>query len=131
LPDGRSLDLDDELDAEQIDLLNRVVDCANGKADTFADVSISLDHLGPFARKVVQRCRRIPAGQTMTYAQLAAASGSAKAARAVGNVMASNRFPLIVPCHRVVGSGGGLGGFSAPQGIELKKQLLRSEGVQI
>lgn len=120
-----------ELEVQQEELLDRLRDCLHGQADTFANVDLNLDHLGPFASKVVQRCRRIPAGETMTYAELAAACGSPNAARAVGNVMASNRFPLVVPCHRVVGSGGGLGGFSAPQGIALKRQLLQREGVDI
>jgi len=68
----------------------------------------------PFQRKVLVACRRIPVGKTRTYAELAAAVGSPKAARAVGRVMATNRpLPIIIPCHRVVGSAGGLGGFSA------------------
>ena len=120
----------DDLELEQRLLMDRLERCCDGTPETFEDVSIALDHLAPFAKKVVQRCRQIPAGKTLTYGQLAAACGSPKAARAVGNVMASNRFPLVVPCHRVVGSGGGLGGFSAPQGTELKKQLLKREGVE-
>ena len=126
-----ALSVSDELDEEQEHLLDRLCDVVHGQVDTLADVDLNLDHLGPFARKVVQRCRKIPAGETMTYGELAAACGSPNAARAVGNAMATNRFPLIVPCHRVVGSGGGLGGFSAPQGIELKRQLLRREGVEV
>ena len=129
--EATSLAVEEALDQEQEELLDRLRDVADGHVDTLADVAVALDHLGPFARKVVQRCRRIPAGRTMTYAELAAACGSPNAARAVGNVMASNRFPLIVPCHRVVGSNGGLGGFSAPQGIELKRQLLQREGVEL
>jgi len=129
--DAAGLSADSELGDEQEALLNRLRDAIHGQVDTFADVHLNLDHLGPFARKVVQRCRTIPAGKTVTYAELAATCGSPNAARAVGNVMASNRFPLIVPCHRVVGSGGGLGGFSAPQGIELKRDLLQREGVDI
>ena len=71
--------------------------------------------------------RNVPYGQTLSYAELAAKAGSPKAARAVGSVMAQNRVPLIIPCHRVVGSGGHLGGFSAPRGIAFKKQLLELE----
>ena len=125
------LSLSDELNEEQEQLLDRLRDVAHGQVDTLADIELNLAHLGPFARRVVQRCRKIPAGETMTYGELAAACGSPNAARAVGNAMATNRFPLIVPCHRVVGSGGNLGGFSAPQGVELKRQLLRREGVEI
>ena len=125
------LSVSDELGEEQEQLLDRLRDVVHGHVDTLADVELNLDHLGPFARKVIQQCRRIPAGSTMTYGELAAACGSPNAARAVGNAMATNRFPLIIPCHRVVGSGGNLGGFSAPQGIELKRQLLRREGVEL
>ena len=55
-------------------------------------------------------------GTTRTYAELAARVGSPSAARAVGQTMARNRLPLVIPCHRVIGSGGGLGGFSATRG---------------
>ncbi|NNJ25311.1 methylated-DNA--[protein]-cysteine S-methyltransferase [Alienimonas chondri] len=81
----------------------------------------------PFARKVVASLRRVPRGETVSYAELARQAGSPKAARAVGGVMRSNRVPLLVPCHRVVGAGGRLGGFSAPTGVELKKRLLALE----
>jgi methylated-DNA-[protein]-cysteine S-methyltransferase len=63
----------------------------------------------------------------MTYGGLAASVGVAGGARAVGNVMAGNPFPLVIPCHRVVRSGGSLGGFGG--GAEMKKGLLRLEGV--
>ncbi|QDT18140.1 Methylated-DNA--protein-cysteine methyltransferase, constitutive [Alienimonas californiensis] len=81
----------------------------------------------PFARRVVAELRRVPRGETVSYAELAARAGSPRGARAVGGVMRSNRTPLLVPCHRVVGAGGRLGGFSAPTGIELKKRLLALE----
>ena len=81
----------------------------------------------PFAERVVRELRRVPRGETVSYGELAARAGSPKAARAVGGVMRSNRVPLLVPCHRVVGAGGRLGGFSAPTGIELKKRLLALE----
>lgn len=122
---------DDGTTEAQAELLGRLRDVAAGAADDLRDVAIDLSHLRPFARRVAQRCRRIPRGQTRTYAQLAAACGSPRAARAVGNAMAGNRYPLIVPCHRVVGSGGGLGGFSAPTGLELKRRLLLLEGAEI
>ncbi|MEX1224432.1 MAG: MGMT family protein, partial [Pirellulales bacterium] len=72
-------------------------------------------------------CRRIPIGQTMSYAELAAVAGSPGAARAVGNIMAGNRVPIIVPCHRVVGSGGSLGGYSSSGGLRTKRRLLSLE----
>ncbi|MCR9116037.1 MAG: MGMT family protein [bacterium] len=83
----------------------------------------------PFQKSVSKACRRIPFGATATYGELAQIAGRPKAARAVGGVMAANPFPLIVPCHRVVGASGSLTGFSAPNGLELKRQLLDSESV--
>jgi methylated-DNA-[protein]-cysteine S-methyltransferase len=118
----------DTLTDSQQQLLERLGDSLSGGQDDFRDVPVDLAHLRPFARRVAERCRRIPRGSTMTYAELAAACGSPGAARAVGNVMAGNRVPLIIPCHRVVGSSGSLGGFSAPTGVELKRKILQLEG---
>jgi methylated-DNA-[protein]-cysteine S-methyltransferase len=95
---------------------------------TFGDVPLDLAHLSPFQKKVVGRCRRIAAGGTCTYGKLADLAGYPGAARAVGSVMSSNRYPIVIPCHRVVGSAGSLGGFSAPQGISLKERMLILEG---
>ena len=95
--------------------------------DRFTDVPLELDRLGPFTRRVVELCRAVPPGRTVSYAELATQAGSPGAARAVGNAMATNRFPLIVPCHRVVGARGHLGGYSAPQGLAMKRRLLAAE----
>jgi methylated-DNA-[protein]-cysteine S-methyltransferase len=100
---------------------------AEGRPVDFAEVPLALDHLSPFARRVVDACRRIPWGQVRTYGQLAAVCGSPGAARAVGSVMAKNHFPLIVPCHRVLAAGGELGGYSAPAGLKMKRRLLEME----
>lgn len=81
--------------------------------------------LTPFAAGTMEALRRVPAGTTVTYGGLARLAGRPGAARAVGNVMASNPVPLLVPCHRVVAAAG-LGGFSG--GLDLKKKLLRLEG---
>jgi O-6-methylguanine DNA methyltransferase len=101
---------------------------ASGEPVDFGSVAIDADHLTPFGRCIVAACRRIPFGQTRSYGQLAAICGSPGAARAVGQVMARNRFPLVVPCHRVLASGGRLGGFSAPDGLRMKRRLLSIEG---
>jgi methylated-DNA-[protein]-cysteine S-methyltransferase len=108
-------------------IASRLARFAETFSDRFLDVPLSLQHLGPFTQRVVEACRAIPPGQTASYADLAAQAGSPKAARAVGNAMARNRFPLIVPCHRVVGAGGNLGGYSAPQGLAMKRRLLECE----
>jgi methylated-DNA-[protein]-cysteine S-methyltransferase len=109
-------------------LAARLRELAGGVPQQFDEIELDIDRYTGFARDVLTACRRIPWGQTMTYGELAAQCGAPGAARAVGNVMASNRFPLVVPCHRVVAAGGRLGGFSAPQGVEMKRRLLRLEG---
>jgi methylated-DNA-[protein]-cysteine S-methyltransferase len=118
-----------EPNSQEKRLIARLQAYATGARDEFDDVSLDLSHLTDFQRRVIARCRRIPFGKTLTYAQLAAKAGSPRAARAVGNVMAANRFPLIVPCHRVVGSAGSLGGYSAPEGTRMKLRLLEQEGL--
>lgn len=82
----------------------------------------------PFRRAVMEECARIPAGETLTYGQLAERVGRPKAARAVGRVMATNPFPFIVPCHRVVGSDGTLHGYGG--GLDKKAKLLTREGAK-
>jgi len=104
---------------------------SEGEPVDFADVPLSLDHLTTFGTRVVAACRRIPWGQTRTYGDLAAECGSAGAARAVGTVMAKNRYPLVIPCHRVLAAGGDLGGYSAPDGLAMKRRLLAMESAVI
>jgi methylated-DNA-[protein]-cysteine S-methyltransferase len=108
-------------------LATRITAALEGEPDDFLDVEIDVAELTPFSRRVVAACRRISWGHTASYGELARRAGSAGAARAVGTVMSSNRTPLVVPCHRVIASGGKIGGFSAPQGIGLKRKLLALE----
>jgi len=110
-------------------LPSRLKRFAEGDDVDFRDIQIVTDHLTPFGYRVVLACRRVAWGQTRTYGALASECGSPKAARAVGQVMASNRFPLVVPCHRILATGGGVGGFSAPGGVRLKRRLLEMERV--
>jgi methylated-DNA-[protein]-cysteine S-methyltransferase len=80
-----------------------------------------------FAQKVLKTCMKIPPGQTLTYSQLAKKAGFPRAARAVGSVLAKNKLPLIIPCHRVVRADGKIGNFSAPGGTATKKKMLEYE----
>lgn len=80
-----------------------------------------------FGRRVLEATARIPYGETGTYATVAAGAGSPKAMRAVGNALGANPMPIVVPCHRVLRSGGGLGGYTG--GVERKLTLLAVEGV--
>lgn len=84
------------------------------------------DGLPEFTRAVLARCAGIRPGQVMTYSELARAAGRPRAARAVGQVMAGNRFALLIPCHRVVGSDYSLHGFGG--GLAMKEWLLAQEG---
>jgi methylated-DNA-[protein]-cysteine S-methyltransferase len=79
-----------------------------------------------FTRRVLSRTARIPYGRVRTYGQLAAAIGAPRAARAVGNALGANPVPIVVPCHRVVRTGGQVGGYGG--GSERKAWLLRLEG---
>ena len=107
-------------------LKHRIEKLLSGTADDFLDVEIETDQLTEFQNNVVRECRQIPFAATMTYGQLATAAGRPKAARAVGTVMSKNRFPLIVPCHRVVAANS-IGGFTAPQGLSTKQTLQEIE----
>ncbi len=102
----------------------------HGEQVGFESIKLDLNGYTDFQQRVLRMARRVPYGRRQTYGGLAAQAGTPGAARAVGNVMAGNRFPIIVPCHRIVLSSGGLGGFSAPRGVSLKRKLLRMESGQ-
>ena len=91
------------------------------------DISLVLDGFSSFSISVLTACREIKFGQTMSYSGLAEKTGRPAAARAVGNTLAKNPLPLIIPCHRVVRGDGKIGGFSTPGGITLKKKMLELE----
>ncbi|MCX7427574.1 MAG: MGMT family protein [Planctomycetia bacterium] len=118
---------DAEPEAWNPSLVDRLEAYALGDPVDFGDVRIDLDGMSDFRKSVLRACRRIPYGQTWTYGELAAKAGYPGSARAVGNCMARNRVPLVVPCHRVLAAGGRLGGFSAPGGAALKQKLLELE----
>jgi methylated-DNA-[protein]-cysteine S-methyltransferase len=80
----------------------------------------------PFQQKVLSKLQEVPRGAVISYQALGAAAGAPKGARAVGNAMHNNPVPIYVPCHRVIASDGGLGGYGG--GALRKLQLLRSEG---
>lgn len=100
---------------------------ADGARDDFLDVVLAFGPLTTFQERVIDRCRRIPPGGTLSYGELADQCGYPRAARAVGNCMRTNPIPLIVPCHRVVGAGGEVKGYSASAGVRMKLRLLELE----
>ena len=103
---------------------------ARGGEPGWPDVALALDGLTPFARNVLTALKdNGHYGTTLSYGELAALAGRPGAARAVGGVMRNNRWPLIIPCHRVVGADGSLTGFSG-SGLDMKAFLLRLEGAR-
>jgi methylated-DNA-[protein]-cysteine S-methyltransferase len=78
----------------------------------------------PFQRAVLERTLQIPYGETCSYGEIAAAIGNPKAARAVGQAEKNNQVPLVIPCHRVIGSDGSLTGYGGRDNVEVKAKLL-------
>ena len=91
------------------------------------NIPIDWSYLAGFTREVLRATAAIPFGDVSTYASVAAAAGSPRATRAAGNALGANPMPVIVPCHRVLRTGGQLGGYTG--GIERKEFLLRLEGM--
>ncbi|MBM3926733.1 MAG: MGMT family protein [SAR202 cluster bacterium] len=97
-----------------------------GKADNLDQIVLDMEDAPDFHKRAWEACRSIPLGETRTYAWLAAMAGRPGAYRAAGQAMARNRVPIVVPCHRVIGSDGGLHGYGAG-GLGVKAELLRME----
>lgn len=113
-------------DARVSGLTRQVRDYLEGRRKQF-DVELELSHVTPFQREVLLACAEIPRGQVATYGDLARRVGRPTAFRAVGNTMRTNPIPIVIPCHRVVGSSGSLTGFGG--GLDMKRRLLALEGV--
>jgi methylated-DNA-[protein]-cysteine S-methyltransferase len=95
-----------------------------GKREHF-DIELDLDGIDGFRRRALEVMSAIPYGETRTYRELAEAAGNPAAVRAAGSACATNPWPVIVPCHRVLRTGGGLGGYLG--GLEMKRGLLDLE----
>jgi methylated-DNA-[protein]-cysteine S-methyltransferase len=90
------------------------------------DVPLDWALIGPFAGRVLKATAEIPYGEVLTYADVAGVAGSPRGSRAAGNALGSNPIPIVIPCHRVLRSGGSLGGYGG--GVERKRWLLELEG---
>lgn len=99
-----------------------------GEKKSLRAVQLDMSRVQPFNARVYETTRAIPPGTTRTYGEIARAIGEPDAARAVGQALGRNPFPIIVPCHRVVGADGRLVGFSANGGIATKLRMLQIEG---
>lgn len=95
-----------------------------GRRNTF-EMALDWQLTGGFGRRVLQATARIPYGSVSTYKDVAAQAGSPRGSRAAGNALGANPLPIVVPCHRVVYSGGGLGGYTG--GVGRKRVLLAVE----
>lgn len=109
------------------ELRKRLERYSSGHSEEFSDIAIYSTRRTPFQAEVISQTRQLKYGESVTYLELANRAGSPGAARAVGTVMSTNRIPIVIPCHRVIAAGGRLGGYSAPQGTQLKQQLLAME----
>jgi methylated-DNA-[protein]-cysteine S-methyltransferase len=103
-----------------------------GEETDFSDIRLDLDSQDAFFKQIYAAARRVGWGHTTTYGTLAKELGAGpEAARDVGQAMAKNPVPLIIPCHRVLAAGGKVGGFSAPGGSASKIRMLELEGVHV
>lgn len=98
-----------------------------GEPDDLGNIGLDETDVPSFNKRVFDIARRIPPGATRTYGDIARELGDLSLARAVGQALGSNPYPIIVPCHRVLASGGKTGGFSAPGGVATKFRMLAIE----
>lgn len=110
-------------------VVERIQAVLTGTADDLADVPLDLRGRSEFERGAYAVARSIAPGHTQTYGQVAERIGNPGLARAVGRAMGANPFPIVVPCHRVLGADGSIGGFSAHGGAVTKRRMLLAEGV--
>ncbi len=109
-------------------VIDRVLALLDGKSVELGDVPLDLERAPEFHRRVYEVARTIPPGQTLTYGEIARRLGAPQDSREVGAALGSNPIAIIVPCHRVLGADGKMGGFSAPGGIATKRRILEIEG---
>lgn len=109
------------------DVQQQLTEYADGDKMVSDTIPLDLTCRTEFQRRVMMACRLVGYGQTASYLELAQRAGASRAARAVGSVMARNPLPLLIPCHRIVATAGLLGGFSAPEGLTMKRRLLALE----
>jgi methylated-DNA-[protein]-cysteine S-methyltransferase len=110
--------------------IDGIVALFHGEKRDLREIALDFDGLPEFNRRVYELARTIPPGATLTYGEVARRLGSPGMARAVGQALGQNPWPIVVPCHRVLGADGGMGGFSAPGGVSTKRQMLEIEGVE-
>jgi methylated-DNA-[protein]-cysteine S-methyltransferase len=101
----------------------------DGKTVDLSTIYLDMEGVPPFHRQVYEAARAVAPGTTLTYGEIATRIGAPGAARAVGQALGKNPFPIVVPCHRVLAAGGKMGGFTATGGVNTKARMLALEGV--
>lgn len=109
-------------------LVRKIQRHMQGDLQDFSQVLLT-KNFSPFQAKVYQEVRKIPPGVVLSYKDVGMKMGGTKAYRAIGTALGKNPIPILIPCHRVVGSNAKIGGFSAPGGLTTKKKLLKIEGI--
>ncbi len=107
--------------------ISRMTALLSGAPDDLADIALDPSGIPDFHRRVYAVTRAIPPGQTLTYGEVAAKIGAPGSAQAVGQALGRNPYPVVVPCHRVLGAGTRVGGFSAGGGSTTKLRMLAIE----
>ena len=108
-------------------VMDRIARLLEGARDDLINIELDWSRVSEFDRGVLEICRAIPPGQTLTYGEIARRLGDLALSRGVGQALGRNPFPIIVPCHRVLGADGKVGGFSANGGVETKLKMLTIE----
>jgi len=117
-----------ETTPEMADVIDGIRALLRGEKADLSAAPLDLARVPEFNAKVYEIARRIPAGETLTYGQIAVKLGDRLLARDVGAALGKNPWPIVVPCHRVTAAGGKLGGFTARGGADTKLKLLEIEG---
>jgi len=110
--------------------IDGIVALLRGEKRDLREIVLDFDGVPVFSRRVYELARTIGPGATLTYGDIALRLGSPGTARAVGQALGQNPWPIVVPCHRVLAADGRMGGFSAPGGVATKRRMLTIEGVE-
>ncbi len=108
--------------------IDGIIALMRGEPRDLSNAVLDVQSVPEFHQQVYAIARRIAPGETLTYGEIAARLGDAGSARAVGQALGRNPFPIVVPCHRVLAASGKLGGFSANGGVTTKRRMLMIEG---
>lgn len=111
--------------------IDEILALLSGEKRMLHEVVLDDTSVPDFHKRVYELSRNIPPGETLTYGEVAEKLSSPGAARAVGAALGANPWPIVVPCHRILGAGGKTGGFSAPGGATTKMRMLNIEGAKL